>query len=76
MRGGRDGGDPHTPGAAAAACVAGLSALLAPALAQACPYCATRSPGGIGQSIALGVFLLLPFLVAGVVYSVLRSEAQ
>jgi hypothetical protein len=76
MSAGRDGGAPHTPGAAAAAGLAGLSALLAPALAEACPYCATRSAGGIGQSIALGVFLLLPFVVAGVVYSVLRREAE
>jgi hypothetical protein len=58
------------------AAAAGASALLSPALALACPYCATRSGGGIGQSIALGAFLLLPFVVAGVVYSVLRREAE
>jgi hypothetical protein len=58
------------------AAVTGASALLAPALALACPYCATRSGGGIGQSIALGAFLLLPFAVSGVVYSVLRREAE
>jgi hypothetical protein len=59
--------------------LAGLAALgvtIAPAAALACPFCATRSGGGIGQSIALGVFLLLPFVVAGVVYSVLRSEVE
>jgi hypothetical protein len=55
--------------------VAGLSALLAPGLALACPYCAASQSGGIGLSIALGFFLLLPFGVAGVVYSVLRREA-
>jgi hypothetical protein len=60
----------------ALASAAGLGALLSPALALACPYCATRSGGGIGQSIALGAFLLLPFVVAGVVYSVLRREAE
>jgi hypothetical protein len=59
-----------------AAAAAGAGALLSPALALACPYCATRSGGGIGQSVALGVFLLLPFVVAGVVYSVLRREAE
>jgi len=53
-----------------------LGVWLAPAVAFACPYCATRSGGSVGTSIALGVFLLLPFTVAGVVYSVLRSEAQ
>jgi len=56
--------------------LAALGALLAPATALACPYCATRSGGGIGQSIALGAFILLPFLVSGVVYSVLRSEVE
>jgi hypothetical protein len=55
---------------------AGLSALMAPSLALACPYCATRSGGGIGQSVALGVFLALPFVVAGVIYTVLRREAE
>ena len=56
--------------------VAALGAFLAPAVALACPYCATRSGGGIGQSIALGLFLLLPFVVAGVVFTVLRREAE
>jgi hypothetical protein len=52
---------------------AAVGAFLAPAAALACPYCATRSSGGIGQSIALGMFLLLPFTVAGVVITILRS---
>jgi hypothetical protein len=56
--------------------MAALGVLLAPAVALACPYCATGSGGGIGQSIALGAFLLLPFAVAGVVYSVLRREVE
>ncbi len=60
----------------ASAAAAALGAWLAPAAALACPYCATRSGGGVGQSVALGVFLLLPFVVAVVVYSVLRSEAE
>jgi hypothetical protein len=53
-----------------------LGAWLTPAVALACPYCATRSGGGVGTSVALGAFLLLPFVVAAVVISVLRSEAQ
>jgi hypothetical protein len=62
--------------AAAAGIAAMLGVWLAPATALACPFCATRSGGSVGQSVALGVFLLLPFVVAGVVYSVLRSEAK
>ena len=61
---------------AGACALAALVVLVAPATALACPYCATRSGGGIGQSVALGVFLLLPFVVAGVVYSVLRREVE
>jgi hypothetical protein len=57
-----------------AAGLAGLAVLLAPALAAACPYCATGSGGGVGLSVALGALLLLPFGVAGVVYSVLRAH--
>jgi len=50
--------------------------LVSERVALACPYCATRFGGGLGQSIALGAFLALPFVVAGVVYSVLRSEVK
>ncbi len=59
-----------------AAGIAASWALLAPAAALACPYCATRSGGSVGLSVALGLFILLPFAVAGVVYSVLRREAE
>jgi hypothetical protein len=59
-----------------ASVVAALGVVLTPAAALACPYCATRSGGGLGQSIALGVFILLPFVVAGVFYSVLRREVE
>jgi hypothetical protein len=52
---------------------AAVSAFLAPAVALACPYCATRSGGGVGLSVALGAFILLPFGVAAVVISILRS---
>jgi hypothetical protein len=62
--------------AAVSGIVVALGVCLSPAVALACPFCATRSGGSVGQSVALGVFLLLPFVVAGVVYSVLRSEAR
>ena len=55
---------------------AGLGAWLAPAVASACPYCAAGSHSNPGLRIALGFFLLLPFVVAGVVYSVLRAHAR
>jgi hypothetical protein len=51
-------------------------ALLAPAAALACPYCAAGSKQSAGLSFALGAFILLPFGVAGAVYSVLRSESE
>jgi hypothetical protein len=51
-------------------------ALLAPAAALACPYCAAGSKQSAGLSVALGAFILLPFAVAVAVYSVLRSEAE
>ncbi len=40
----------------------------APAIAQACPACAANDDlaGGTRRWIALGVFILLPFAVAGV----------
>jgi hypothetical protein len=54
----------------------GALVVLTPALALACPSCAAGNNGGSGLRFALGAFLLLPFGVAGVVYSVLRSEAE
>jgi hypothetical protein len=59
----------------AAAALAAV-ALLAPAAALACPYCAAGSKQSAGLSYALGAFILLPFVVAVAVYSVLRSEAE
>jgi len=46
---------------------------LLPLAAQACPVCAQREQGGIGRSIALGSFILLPFLVVGTVLYILRA---
>ena len=48
---------------------------LAPAAAWACPYCAAANgKGSLGVTIALGSFLLLPFLVVGFIIKLLRSE--
>lgn len=50
------------------------STLLMPALAAACPYCASTQNSGNGQTIALGAFIALPFIVTGVILKVIRSE--
>jgi hypothetical protein len=60
----------------ASALVAAALASLTPALAAACPYCASQGNSGNGQTIALGAFILLPFLVTGVILKVVRSEAS
>jgi hypothetical protein len=60
--------------AGASPALALVLALLTPAAALACPACATRTGGGLGQSIALGLFLLLPFVAAGVVFWLIRSD--
>ena len=52
----------------------GLLTTLTPALAAACPYCASTQSGANGQSIALGAFILLPFVVTGVILKVIQSE--
>jgi hypothetical protein len=51
-------------------------ALVFPALAWACPVCAQREQGGIGRSIALGTFILLPFVVVGTVLYILISAVK
>ncbi len=48
--------------------------LLTPSLAAACPYCASTQNSGNGQTIALGAFIMLPFIVTGVILKVIRSE--
>ena len=62
----------------AAALVASIAALVAltPDAALACPQCAGRAGGGVGQAILLAGFVLLPFAVAGVVIKYIRSEAR
>jgi hypothetical protein len=64
------------PGRSIARWGVALAVWLAPAVAAACPYCATGSGGGTGLRIALGAFILLPFVVAGVVYRVVRVQGQ
>lgn len=59
---------------AASALVAAALASMTPALAAACPYCASQGNSGNGQTIALGAFILLPFIVTGVILKVIQSE--
>jgi hypothetical protein len=58
------------------ALAAAALASMTPALAAACPYCASQGNSGNGQTIALGAFILLPFLVTGVILKVVRSEGS
>lgn len=51
-----------------------LAAALVASPALACPYCAAQSgKGSLGVTIALGAFLLLPFLVVGTILRYVRS---
>jgi hypothetical protein len=53
----------------------GLAIVLAvPRLALACPQCAGNEKGGIGAGILIGSMIVLPFVVAGVVYRVIRKD--
>jgi hypothetical protein len=58
----------------AASLAAAALASMTPALAAACPYCASQGNSGNGQTIALGAFILLPFLVTGTILKVIRSQ--
>ena len=58
----------------AAALAAAALAAMTPALAAACPACASTSDRGAGQTIALGAFILLPFLVTGAILRFIKSE--
>ena len=46
-----------------------------PRLAEACPTCAGKEPGGPARIVALGAMILLPFGIAFVVWRALRSAA-
>jgi hypothetical protein len=52
----------------------GAFAVLTPALAAACPACASRQDGGVGQTVALGALLIVPFTVSAVVYRYIRAQ--
>lgn len=56
------------------ALAAAALASMTPALAAACPYCASQGNSGSGQTIALGAFILLPFLVTGAILQFIKSE--
>ncbi len=58
----------------AATLIAAALASLTPALAAACPACASTNNSGTGQTIALGAFILLPFLVTGAILQFIKSE--
>ncbi len=52
-------------------------AWLLPRLAEACPACAGRGPGGPSRIIALGIMILLPFAIAVIVFRLIRrANAQ
>ena len=61
---------------AASSLAAAALASMTPTLAAACPYCASQGNSGNGQTIALGAFILLPFLVTGAIYKVIQSERR
>ena len=63
----------RAPSALAAAWAALLTSLT-PAIVAACPACASTQNSGNGRTIALGAFILLPFVITGVIYKILRSE--
>lgn len=55
------------PGARLLATASALASVTWPALAAACPQCASRAEGGIAPYLALGVFVTIPFAVVAVV---------
>jgi hypothetical protein len=52
--------------------VAAFAVLLLPRLADACPMCASRQPGGAVRVVLLGLMILLPFAIAFIVVRALR----
>jgi hypothetical protein len=53
--------------------LAALLALVAPAVAAACPQCAGRSDGGIARALVLGAFVMVPFAIVTAVLRVIRA---
>ena len=54
------------------ATLVGITSLLVPAVARACPVCAGREDGGVGQLVALGLFVTFPFAIAAIVARIVR----
>lgn len=52
-----------------------LLAMLTPALAVACPQCAGQGDGGVLGAVILGTMILSPFIVAILVFPILRKLA-
>jgi len=50
--------------------------LLLPRLAEACPACSGKEPGGPGRIAALGVMIVLPFVIVFFVIRALRGAAE
>ena len=44
-----------------------------PRLAWACPQCAGRNEGGVVRGILIASMMVLPFVITGVVYKVIRE---
>jgi hypothetical protein len=51
--------------------VAALLIVAFPQLAEACPNCAGKEPGGTARIVALGAMILLPFGIAFALWRVL-----
>lgn len=47
---------------------------LLPGIAYACPSCAAARSGGLGQTIAIGSMIVLPFVIAGVVLALIPRD--
>lgn len=59
----------RVPAALASAVLAAL-----PSLAEACPSCAGNDGGSAQRDLLLGSMIVIPFLIAGLVIRVLRSD--
>lgn len=57
---------------ARATALTAFAAGLIPRLAGACPMCASQQPGGVARIVALGLMILVPFVIGWVVYRALR----
>lgn len=59
-------------GRGAIVALAVAAVLLAPALALACPSCATREGPGRGTLVLVGLMILVPYAVTVVAFRVIR----